>query len=48
MHELYVEYTLNPFSIIREKISSQRFDHGVNDLVHEFNEAYGVKELAWM
>jgi len=48
MHELYVEYTLNPFSIIREKISSARFDHGVDNLVQEFNEAYGSKELAWM
>lgn len=48
MHELYVEYTLNPFSIIRDKISSTRFDNGVGNLVQEFNDAYGSKELAWM
>ena len=50
MHELYVEYNLNPFSSIREKkkISSVRFDAGVSELVDTFNETYGNKGMSWM
>lgn len=51
MHELYVEYNLNPFSSVREKekISSIRFDDGVRELVHSFNETYGGKKgMSWM
>mmetsp|Transcript_9429 Transcript_9429/g.11842 ORF Transcript_9429/g.11842 Transcript_9429/m.11842 type:complete len:203 (-) Transcript_9429:259-867(-) len=50
MHELYVEYNLNPFSSVREreKISSRRFDNGVRELVNSFNETYGQKGMSWM
>lgn len=50
MHELYVEYNLNPFSSIREnkKINSIRFDSGVGELVAAFNETYGEKGMSWM
>lgn len=43
MHELYVEYNLNPFSSIREnkKITSSRFDAEIGELVETFNETYG-------
>jgi hypothetical protein len=50
MHELYVEYNLNPFSSIRQKqkIDSKRFDAGVGELVDDFNETYGKKGMSWM
>jgi hypothetical protein len=50
IHELYVEYNLNPFSSIREKkkISSRRFNTGVRELVDTFNETYGKKGMSWM
>lgn len=46
VHSLYVEYTLNPFTKIKAPIVSSRFDHGLQNLVHAFNnkksnEKYG-------
>mmetsp|Transcript_27457 Transcript_27457/g.38639 ORF Transcript_27457/g.38639 Transcript_27457/m.38639 type:complete len:187 (+) Transcript_27457:35-595(+) len=41
VHELYVQYTLNPFSQIKEKIKSERFDEGVNACVEKFNLSKG-------
>lgn len=37
LHDLYVEYTLNPFSKIKSKIISLRFDDGVLKHVNIFN-----------
>lgn len=50
MHELYVEYSLNPFSSIRDnkKITSKRFDVGVGELVHTFNDDNAKKGMSWM
>ena len=51
LHELYVEHTLNPFSNIRqyERISSPRFDDGIEKLVGEFNDTYRPPEnMSWM
>jgi hypothetical protein len=50
IHELYVEYSLNPFAQVREKkkISSRRFDIGVTELVDTFNETYGKEGMSWM
>jgi len=44
VHEIYVEYTLNPFAQVRaqKKISSRRFDLGMEDLVSNFNEDFGI------
>eukprot|EP01083_Nonionella_stella_P015382 43032_1 len=49
-HELYVEYTLNPFSQVRAQkmMSSQRFDNGVAGLVTNFNDSFGKKGMSWM
>jgi len=46
VHSLYVEYTLNPFTKIKAPIVSNRFDQGLQNLVHAFNnkksnEKYG-------
>mmetsp|Transcript_733 Transcript_733/g.1348 ORF Transcript_733/g.1348 Transcript_733/m.1348 type:complete len:192 (-) Transcript_733:397-972(-) len=38
LHDLFVQHTLNPFSKLKEKISSVRFDNGVNKCVLSFNE----------
>mmetsp|Transcript_19838 Transcript_19838/g.28962 ORF Transcript_19838/g.28962 Transcript_19838/m.28962 type:complete len:213 (-) Transcript_19838:226-864(-) len=50
VHDYYVEYTLNPFSQIKaqKKISSRRFDDGVDELVRNFNETFGSKGLSWL
>ena len=50
MHEVYVEYNLNPFSSIREnkKISSMRFDTEIGEIVNTFNETYGKKGMLWV
>ncbi len=50
VHELYVEYTLNPFSQVRAQkmMSSQRFDNGVAGLVTNFNDSFGKKGMSWM
>lgn len=47
MHEVYVEYNLNPFSSIREnkKISSMRFDNEIGEIVKIFNETYGKQGM---
>eukprot|EP00568_Trieres_chinensis_P005023 CAMPEP_0183296030 /NCGR_PEP_ID=MMETSP0160_2-20130417/3759_1 /TAXON_ID=2839 ORGANISM="Odontella Sinensis, Strain Grunow 1884" /NCGR_SAMPLE_ID=MMETSP0160_2 /ASSEMBLY_ACC=CAM_ASM_000250 /LENGTH=197 /DNA_ID=CAMNT_0025457597 /DNA_START=42 /DNA_END=635 /DNA_ORIENTATION=+ len=37
LHDLYVEYTLNPFSQLRGKISSKRFDDDVGKYVDSYN-----------
>mmetsp|Transcript_31292 Transcript_31292/g.45610 ORF Transcript_31292/g.45610 Transcript_31292/m.45610 type:complete len:223 (+) Transcript_31292:114-782(+) len=47
LHDYYVEHTLNPFSKIRAKISSRRFDAGVSKSVGLFNRNYVSKEF-WM
>lgn len=45
LHELYVEYTLNPFTKIKAKIVSRRFDESVRKSINAFN---GVYTLNWM
>lgn len=40
IHELYVEYMLNPFSNIKTKIISKRFDSGVQNCVNVCNKKY--------
>ena len=37
LHDLYVEYTLNPFSPLRGKILSKRFDDGISKHVVTYN-----------
>jgi hypothetical protein len=38
IHQLYVEYTLNPFNNFGDaKITSTRFDKGVSDCIGQFN-----------
>lgn len=39
IHELYVHYTMNPFSKIQGKVISKRFNQGVKDAVAEYNGA---------
>mmetsp|Transcript_25352 Transcript_25352/g.37435 ORF Transcript_25352/g.37435 Transcript_25352/m.37435 type:complete len:187 (+) Transcript_25352:14-574(+) len=40
IHQLYIEYTLNPFSKIGDvKISSPKFDESVLECVSQFNKA---------
>jgi len=49
LHELYVEYTLNPFSKIKYKIISPRFDQGVLKHVNEFNGSGGKNsKVTWI
>jgi hypothetical protein len=37
MHELFIQYTLNPFSNLRDKIDSKRFDAGLSKAVERYN-----------
>lgn len=37
VHSLYVNYLLNPFNSTSGKITSQRFDRGIEGIVSEFN-----------
>mmetsp|Transcript_4189 Transcript_4189/g.10921 ORF Transcript_4189/g.10921 Transcript_4189/m.10921 type:complete len:180 (-) Transcript_4189:169-708(-) len=39
IHGLYIEYNLNPFSNIESKITSKRFDDGVQKFVAAFNDS---------
>ena len=49
LHDLFVEYTLIPFSKLRGKISSKRFDVGVQKCVQALNAKHNSKEyVAWM
>mmetsp|Transcript_10964 Transcript_10964/g.23722 ORF Transcript_10964/g.23722 Transcript_10964/m.23722 type:complete len:202 (-) Transcript_10964:193-798(-) len=43
LHDLFVEYTLNPFSKLRGKISSNRFDVGVQKYVQALNAKQSSK-----
>lgn len=36
IHDLYVKYTMNPFSKIQGKIFSKRFSEGVKDAIDEY------------
>jgi len=38
LHELYVRYTLNPFSKLRSPIQSRVFDQGILEMARSFNE----------
>ena len=38
LHEMFVQYTLNPFTKLRELIVSKRFDDGVTDAVGVYND----------
>eukprot|EP00804_Cyclotella_cryptica_P025428 CCRYP_017194-RA/>CCRYP_017194-RA protein AED:0.03 eAED:0.03 QI:84/1/1/1/1/1/3/370/339 len=38
LHELYVRYTLNPFTKLRSPIQSRAFDRGIIDMAQSFNE----------
>jgi len=38
LHELYVRYTLNPFSKLRGPIQSRGFDRGILEMARSFNE----------
>lgn len=46
-HQLYVEYLLNPFSQLRGKIVSTKFDDGLKQHVQSFNEKCG-EAISWM
>lgn len=37
LHELYVRYTMNPFSKLRSPIQSRVFDEGINEMARQFN-----------
>ena len=43
LHDLFVEYTLNPFSKLRGKISSRKFDDGVRKCVLALNVKHSTK-----
>eukprot|EP00559_Dactyliosolen_fragilissimus_P004820 CAMPEP_0184867492 /NCGR_PEP_ID=MMETSP0580-20130426/26819_1 /TAXON_ID=1118495 /ORGANISM="Dactyliosolen fragilissimus" /LENGTH=199 /DNA_ID=CAMNT_0027367821 /DNA_START=73 /DNA_END=669 /DNA_ORIENTATION=+ len=48
MHDLYVQYSLNPFSKTQgSKINSKRFDNGLVELVHSFNDNCGERGPSW-
>jgi hypothetical protein len=42
VHNLYVEYTLNPFSALQQKIQSSRFDEGIREIVKMYQENKGI------
>jgi hypothetical protein len=37
LHELYVRYTMNPFSKLRSQIQSRVFDEGIYEMARQFN-----------
>jgi Sedlin, N-terminal conserved region len=39
LHELFIQYTLNPFTKLRDPIVSERFDKSVADAVEIYNES---------
>jgi len=39
LHELYVRYTMNPFSQLRSPIQSKVFDKGIVNMASSFNSA---------
>ena len=41
LHKLFVEYSMNPFSKLRGKISSRRFDEGLDECVGALNAKHG-------
>ena len=42
IHNLYVEYTLNPFSQLNNTITSKRFSGGVLEAINEYHETKGM------
>jgi hypothetical protein len=44
VHNLFVEYMLNPWSTLQTKIESKRFDEGIADAIKVYNETNGI---AW-
>lgn len=44
VHNLFVEYMLNPWSTLQTKIESKRFDAGIDDAIRVYNETNGI---AW-
>lgn len=48
IHELYVEYVLNPFSNIKIKITSKRVDLGVKKCVNLCNKKYTSEGMIWI
>ena len=39
LHELYVRYTMNPFSKLRSPIQSRAFDNGIIKMASSFNSS---------
>jgi hypothetical protein len=44
MHNLFVEYMLNPWSTLQNRIESKRFDDGIDEAIREYNVTSGI---AW-
>jgi hypothetical protein len=44
VHNLFVEYSLNPWTIIQSKIESQRFEDGVQGAIRAYVES---SKLSW-
>jgi len=42
VHNLFVEYMLNPWAGLQNKIDSRKFDAGVEDAVKVYNETNGI------
>jgi hypothetical protein len=41
VHNAFTQYTLNPFTKIKSKIQSSRFDIALADIVCDYNDTYG-------
>jgi hypothetical protein len=44
VHNLFVEYMLNPWTTLQCRIKSSRFEEGVDEAVRVYNESNGI---AW-
>jgi hypothetical protein len=44
VHNLFVEYMLNPWSTLSTRIESKRFDEGVEEAILVYNKTNGI---AW-
>lgn len=42
LHEMFVQYTMNPFTKLREQIVSKRFDDGVTEAMSVYNNTHEV------
>lgn len=48
VHNMFIQYTLNPLNSLLTEIKSSRFDRALTDIVNEYTETHVLQNRSWM